>query len=80
MGLLFIGLWSSDLARTREKKNKQTGRQLVHCRVVVNTRRNRHISALIPYYVAARRKLPAITRTISQWSTGGKKTRENQRQ
>ena len=54
-----------------------TRRQLAHCRtdVVTTTWRNVVVNpsylGIIPYYVAASRTGPVITRTVSPWSTGG---------
>ena len=63
----------------------KTRRQLVHCRIdVVTTRRNVVVNpsylVIIPYYAAASRTGAVITRTMSPWSTGGPRTRENLRQ
>ena len=53
--------------------NSQT---IKHCRIdSVTTRRNVVVNpsylGIIPYYVAASRTGPVITRTMSPWSTGG---------
>ena len=66
------------ISRTKLADNScdTTIRQLVLCHIdFVATRRNVVVNpsylSIIPYYVAASRTGPIITRTMSPWSTGG---------